>query len=170
MDNTTNGAHDKEVDNRDERQYLHLIEEIISRGSKREDRTGVGTLSIFGAQMRFNLRNGTFPLLTTKRVFWRGIAEELLWFIQGCTDAKVLQAKSVRIWDGNSTREFLDKNGFTDREEGDLGPVYGFQWRHFGAEYRTSADDYTGQGVDQLKDVIERIKVSGMGNQLPDHF
>lgn len=91
-------------------------------------------------------------------MFWRGIAEELLWFIQGSTDAKLLQAKNVRIWDGNSTREFLDKQGFADREEGDLGPVYGFQWRHFGAEYKTCQDDYAGQGVDQLNDVIERIR------------
>lgn len=68
--------------------------------------------------MRFNLRDQTFPLLTTKKVFFRGIAEELLWFIKGSTDAKVLQEKNVRIWDGNSTREFLDKSGFTDREEG----------------------------------------------------
>lgn len=73
---------------------------------------------MFGGQMRFSLRNQTFPLLTTKKVFFRGIAEELLWFIRGSTDAKELQAKNVRIWDGNSTREFLDKAGFTDREEG----------------------------------------------------
>lgn len=118
---------------------------------------GVGTISIFGAQMRFSLRN-QFPLLTTKRVFWRGVAEELLWFIQGSTDAKVLQAKNIKIWDGNSTREFLDAHGFHEHEVGDLGPVYGFQWRHFGAEYKSCNDDYTKQGIDQLKDVIQRIK------------
>lgn len=109
--------------------------------------------------MRFNLRN-QFPLLTTKRVFWRGVAEELLWFIRGSTDAKQLQEKNVRIWDGNSTREFLDASGFSDRQVGDLGPVYGFQWRHFGAEYGTCNDDYTGKGIDQLKEIIERIKVN----------
>lgn len=152
-----NGNHVPE--NRDEMQYLNLIKDIIDRGDRRGDRTGVGTLSIFGAQMRFNLRNNVFPLLTTKRVFWRGVAEELLWFIRGCTDAKELQEKGVRIWDGNSTREFLDKSGFTDREEGDLGPVYGFQWRHFGASYKTCKDDYSGQGIDQLNEVINRIKV-----------
>lgn len=128
-------------------------------GVTRGDRTGVGTISIFGAQMRFDLRN-QFPLLTTKRVFWRAVAEELLWFIKGSTDAKLLQAKNIRIWDGNSTREFLDASGFQDREVGDLGPVYGFQWRHFGAEYGTSNDDYTGKGIDQLKEIIERIKVN----------
>uniref|UniRef100_A0A6B2EH56 Thymidylate synthase n=1 Tax=Phlebotomus kandelakii TaxID=1109342 RepID=A0A6B2EH56_9DIPT len=142
----------------DELQYLQLIERIIETGVKREDRTGVGTLSIFGAQMRFNLRNDVFPLLTTKRVFWRGVAEELIWFIRGSTDAKELQKKNVTIWNGNSTREYLDGMGFTDREEGDLGPVYGFQWRHFGAPYTTCHDDYTGKGVDQLMEVIKRIR------------
>lgn len=110
--------------------------------------------------MRFDLRNDVMPLLTTKRVFWRAVAEELLWFVRGCTDAKELQAKNVRIWDGNSTREFLDKMGFHDREEGDLGPVYGFQWRHFGAEYKTCGSDYAGKGIDQLNEVIQRIRTN----------
>jgi thymidylate synthase len=77
--------------------------------------------------MRFNLRNDVFPLLTTKKVFWRGVAEELLWFIKGSTNAKELSDKDIHIWDGNGSRKFLDKLGFTEREEGDLGPVYGFQ-------------------------------------------
>ncbi|GAB0097172.1 Thymidylate synthase [Sergentomyia squamirostris] len=142
----------------DEMQYLQLIEKIIDTGVKREDRTGVGTLSIFGAQMRFNLRNDIFPLLTTKRVFWRGVAEELIWFIRGSTNARELQEKNITIWNGNSTREFLDSMGFTEREEGDLGPVYGFQWRHFGAKYRMCHDNYSGEGVDQLQEVIQRIR------------
>jgi thymidylate synthase len=99
-----------------------------------------------------------FPLLTTKRLFLRGIIEELLWFVKGSTNANELKEKNVHIWDGNSSREFLDKLGFTEREEGDLGPVYGFQWRHFGAEYKTMKDDYKGKGVDQLKEVISMIK------------
>uniref|UniRef100_A0A182YIR6 Thymidylate synthase n=1 Tax=Anopheles stephensi TaxID=30069 RepID=A0A182YIR6_ANOST len=144
--------------NVEEQAYLQLIRDIISKGSKRLDRTGVGTLSIFGSQMRFSLRDGVIPLLTTKKVFFRGVAEELLWFIKGSTNAKELQAKGIRIWDGNSTREYLDSCGFTDREEGDLGPVYGFQWRHFGAAYKTCHDDYTGQGIDQLAKVIDTIK------------
>ena len=102
-------------------------------------------MSLFGAQMRFSLRDGTFPLLTTKKVFYRGIAEELFWFIRGSTSAKELQEKNVRIWDGNSSREFLDSIGLTQREEGDLGPVYGFQWRHFGAQYVDMHADYSGQ-------------------------
>ncbi|XP_052891286.1 thymidylate synthase [Anopheles moucheti] len=144
--------------NAEEQAYLQLIRDIIDKGSKRLDRTGVGTLSIFGSQMRFSLRDGVIPLLTTKKVFFRGVAEELLWFIKGSTNAKELQDKGVRIWDGNSTREYLDSCGFTDREEGDLGPVYGFQWRHFGAKYKTCHDDYAGQGIDQLAEVIYKIK------------
>ena len=139
-------------------QYLNLIRKIIESGNQRGDRTGTGTLSLFGAQMRFSLRNGTFPLLTTKKVFYRGIAEELFWFIRGSTSAKELQDKNVRIWDGNSSREFLDSIGLHDREEGDLGPVYGFQWRHFGAEYTDMHADYSGKGVDQPAEVINRIK------------
>ncbi len=99
-----------------------------------------------------------FALLTTKRVFFRGVLEELLWFVAGKTDSKLLMEKGVHIWDGNGSREFLDSRGLQHRREGDLGPVYGFQWRHFGATYGTCDDDYTGQGVDQLKDVIEKIK------------
>lgn len=143
--------------NRDEQQYLDMIRSIIETGEVRTDRTNVGTLSIFGTQMRFNLRD-SFPLLTTKRVFFRGVAEELLWFVAGKTDAKLLQQRNVHIWDANSNREFLDKCGHTERAVGDLGPIYGFQWRHFGAKYGTCDDDYTGQGVDQLQDVIDKIR------------
>ncbi|XP_043478036.1 thymidylate synthase [Leptopilina heterotoma] len=142
----------------EEHQYLELIKKIINHGVKKSDRTGTGTFMIAGPQMRFDLRNGNFPLLTTKRVFWRGVVEELLWFIRGSTNAKELTEKGVHIWDPNSSREFLDSCGFTDREEGDLGPVYGFQWRHFGAEYTNMHADYTGQGVDQLKNIIETLK------------
>jgi len=104
-------------------------------------RTGVGTLSLFGYQMRFSLQN-RFPLLTTKKVFWKGLVYELLWFISGSTNAKKLSEKDVHIWDENASRAFLDSLGFFDREEGDLGPVYGFQWRHFGAKYRSMHDNY----------------------------
>jgi thymidylate synthase len=142
----------------DEYQYLELIRDILQNGFDKSDRTGTGTLSVFGRQMRFDLRNGCFPLLTTKKVFVRGIAEELFWFIRGSTNAKELQDKKVRIWDGNSSRAFLDSVGLGHREEGDLGPIYGFQWRHFGAEYKDMHSDYSGQGFDQLTDVISKIK------------
>jgi len=156
----TNGTSNGTSLRHDENQYLDLIRTIIKTGNRKGDRTGTGTISLFGAQMRFSLRDGQFPLLTTKRVFWRGLAEELLWFIKGSTSAKELQDKDVRIWDGNSSREFLDKSGFKDREEGDLGPVYGFQWRHCGAPYTNMHADYTGQGVDQLQQVIDQIKTN----------
>lgn len=141
----------------EEMQYLNLVRQIIEHGVSKGDRTGVGTRSVFGRQMRFSLRH-SFPLLTTKRVFWRGVCEELFWFIKGSTNANELAEKNVRIWDGNGSRSFLDSRGFTDREVGDLGPVYGFQWRHFGAEYKDMHADYTGQGKDQLQEVIDTIK------------
>jgi len=143
----------------EEYEYLDLIRKIIAEGSTRGDRTGTGTVSIFGAQMRFNLRE-SFPLLTTKRVFWRGLAEELVWFISGSTNANELSAKKINIWDGNGSKEFLTNMGLGHREAGDLGPVYGFQWRHFGAEYKDMHTDYTGQGVDQLAEVINQIKTN----------
>ena len=144
----------------DEYQYLDLIRKIIRNGKTRHDRTGTGTISMFGAQMRFSLQDGRFPLLTTKRVFWRGLAEELLWFVRGSTNGNELAKKNVHIWDANGSREFLDNRGLTNNEVGDLGPVYGFQWRHFGADYKTMHTDYTGQGVDQLNNVIHTIKTN----------
>lgn len=96
----------------------------------------------------------------------RGILEELLWFIHGSTDSKLLSEKGVKIWDGNGSKEFLEKRGLGHRREGDLGPVYGFQWRHFGAEYGDSDQDYTGKGVDQLKECIEKIKHNPMDRRI----
>ena len=136
------------------------MRKILRDGNVKGDRTGVGTVSLFGAQMRFSLRNNEFPLLTTKRVFWRGVVEELLWLIRGCTDSKQLAAKKVYIWDDNGSREFLDKLGFTARELGDLGPTYGWQWRHFGAKYIDCNTNYQGQGVDQLAQIIQTIKTN----------
>jgi len=141
----------------EEYQYLDAIREIIEKGEATGDRTGVGTRSMFGKQMRFDLSK-SFPLLTTKRTFWRGVLEELLWFVKGDTNANHLSEKGVKIWDANGSREFLDKRGLSHREEGDLGPVYGFQWRHFGAKYVDMHTDYTGKGVDQLAQCIRKIK------------
>ncbi|EFN56442.1 hypothetical protein CHLNCDRAFT_30873 [Chlorella variabilis] len=143
----------------EEHQYLEMIEDVMANGVFRGDRTGTGTYSKFGATMRFNLRH-SFPLLTTKRVFWRGVAEELLWFVSGCTNARVLMDKGIHIWDGNGSREYLDSIGLSHREEMDLGPVYGFQWRHFGAEYTDMHADYGGKGVDQLAELIHKIKTN----------
>lgn len=90
----------------------------------------------------------------------RAVIAELLWFIEGNTHSSALSRQDVKIWDGNGSRAFLDKMGFTEREVGDLGPVYGFQWRHFGAEYKDARTDYTGQGVDQLAEVIHKLKTN----------
>jgi thymidylate synthase len=91
-------------------------------------------------------------------VFLRGVIAELLWFVAGTTTSKPLSDQGIKIWDGNGSREYLDSVGLSHREEGDLGPVYGFQWRHFGAEYVDAKTDYTGQGVDQLADIIDKLK------------
>lgn len=96
--------------------------------------------------------------MTTKRVFLRAVIAELLWFISGSTSSLPLSEAGIKIWDGNGSREYLDSVGLSHREVGDLGPVYGFQWRHFGAEYIDAQTDYSGQGVDQLADVIDKLK------------
>ncbi len=149
----------------EEYQYLHLIRDIIRNGEHRPDRTGTGTLAIpFPPQHKYSLSNSSggliLPLLTTKRVFFRAVLAELLWFISGNTNAKSLQDQNVKIWDGNASRTYLDSIGLGHREVGDLGPVYGFQWRHFGAEYETCHSDYAGKGVDQLAEVIHKLKHS----------
>ena len=145
----------------DEHQYLNLIRRVLDTGDARPDRTGTGTLSIFAPpSFRFSLANSTLPLLTTKRTFLRGIIDELLWFIHGSTDSKLLSKKGVKIWDGNGSKEFLESRGLGHRREGDLGPVYGFQWRHFGATYVDCEKNYIGEGVDQLGECIRKIKES----------
>ncbi|KAH0474361.1 MAG: uncharacterized protein KVP18_003866 [Porospora cf. gigantea A] len=154
------------LDKPEECQYLDLIAQIIQNGAFEMDRTKVGTFAQFGHTSRFSLRGGVFPLLTSKRVFWRGVAEELLWFVRGETNARLLQEKNIHIWDDNSSREYLDSIGLPHREEGDLGPVYGFQWRHFGAQYDDVHADYTSKGFDQLKSVIETIKVNPTDRRL----
>ena len=140
-----------------EYQYIDLISNILNNGIDCDDRTGTGIKSIFGTQMKFDLTL-SFPLLTTKKMFVRGITEELLWFLRGETDNKILQEKRVHIWDGNSTREFLDKVGLNHLEKGDIGAAYGFQFRHFGAKYIDCNTDYTGQGFDQVAYVLDLIK------------
>ncbi|TAQ87127.1 hypothetical protein B7494_g4544 [Chlorociboria aeruginascens] len=147
----------------EEYQYLDLICEILDTGEHRPDRTGTGTLSLFAPRpLKFSLSSPTgtpiLPLLTTKRVFLRAVLAELLWFISGSTSSLPLSSAGIKIWDGNGSRAFLDSIGLSHRAEGDLGPVYGFQWRHFGAEYLDCESDYTGKGVDQLAEVIEKLR------------
>ncbi|EAS29900.3 thymidylate synthase [Coccidioides immitis RS] len=161
-----NPAHDP---THEEHQYLNLIRTILATGEHRPDRTGTGTCAIFAPpQLRFSLSKPgptpsstpipILPLLTTKRVFLRAVILELLWFISGCTSSLTLSEAGVKIWDGNGSREFLDSVGLSHREVGDLGPVYGFQWRHFGAEYVDAKADYSGKGVDQIAEVVRKLK------------
>ncbi|RKO94510.1 thymidylate synthase/dCMP hydroxymethylase domain-containing protein [Blyttiomyces helicus] len=119
---------------RNETGYLDLMKNIVDHGNIREDRTGTGTLSIpFPDPLRFDILN-SIPLLTTKKMAWKTIIKELLWFLRGDTDSNILKSENVHIWDKNTSRQFLDSRGLSYKE-GILGPGYGFQWRHFGAVY-----------------------------------
>lgn len=141
-----------------EKAYLNLLSEVLKTGNVQVGRNGP-TRSLFLRNLTFDLRDG-FPLLTTKKMFFRGIAEELLFFIRGETDTKKLEKIGVNIWKGNTCRSFLDQLGMKDREEGVMGPMYGYQWRSFGAEYdEKSAGKKEGStGVDQLMYVINTIR------------
>ena len=141
--------------NNEELQYINLLKNILNKKNLKETRNA-NVFSEFGVRMEFDLRNG-FPILTTKRVPWKTVLRELLWIISGSTDNQALKDKNVHIWNANASREFLDSRGL-DYEEDDLGPVYGFQWRHFGTYYVDNKTDYTGKGTDQLKYVIDEIK------------
>lgn len=140
----------------EEYQYLSLIENILNNGCDFESRNGF-TKSIFGNMMRFSLNDGIVPILTTKKVAWKTCFKELQWFIKGHTDNKLLNEVNVHIWDDNGSKEFLEKQNLTYREN-DLGPVYGHQWRHFNAPYTDCNADYTNQGIDQLQELIKNLK------------
>ena len=155
MDHVTYKLEQKHMDNY-ELKYLDAMRGIL-RLPPRQGRNGA-THSTFGLQLKYDCLEGRVPLLTTKKVAWKTCIKELLWFLRGDTDNRILRDQNVHIWDGNSTREFLDSRGLTNRREGDLGPVYGFQWRHFGAKYVDCETDYSGQGVDQLGMCVEMLK------------
>ena len=144
----------------EEYKYIHLIRKVLKNGKYRTDRTGVGTISIFGHQMRFDISD-SIPLLTTKSVPFNVIVEELLWFLRGDTDAKILQKKGVKIWDGNTSREFLDSRGL-DYETGVLGPGYGWQIRNFGGKYSEKYSTFNlckrKTGFDQLDYLEDLLK------------
>jgi thymidylate synthase len=153
-----------------DKSYLELVKRILSQGNRRETRNGA-TISKFSENISFDLAEG-FPLLTTKKVFFNGVIRELLWFIKGDTDARNLEANNVTIWSGNTSKEFLEKNGLP-YEEGIGGPIYGYQWRNFGQEY--AYKDKNGQqqttpgvkhGVDQLQFIIDEIRENPMSRRL----
>ena len=150
--------------------YLELVKRILAQGNKRETRNGA-TISKFGENISFDLAEG-FPLLTTKKVFFNGVIRELLWFIKGDTDSRHLEANNVTIWSGNTSKDFLEKNGLP-YEEGIGGPIYGYQWRNFGQEY--TYKDKNGQlqttpgvkhGFDQLQFIIDEIRANPMSRRL----
>ena len=133
---------------RNEKGYLALLKDVNENGIRKDNRNGF-TYSSFGATLKFNVNNGlSFPLLTTKKVFFRGIVEELLWFLRGSTNSKELEDKGINIWKGNSTKEYLNSIGLINNKEGELGKVYGYQWRSFNGYF------------DQIKYIIEELSLN----------
>jgi thymidylate synthase len=146
--------------NREESQYKELIQDILENGQERQDRTKTGTKSLFSKQLKFSLKNNSFPLLTLRRMFFKNIVGELLWILSGDTNAKRLSTKyNVNFWLANTSQKVIDERKL-NLQVNDLGPVYGFTLRHFGAsaEYKTSDTDYSGKGYDQLTELIKNLK------------
>lgn len=135
-----------------ERNYLQLVSRILVDGNIRPDRTGVGTVSLFGEMLKFDISR-TVPVLTTKQVPWKSAIKELLWFLRGDTDSKKLSAEGVKVWEANTSREFLDNRGLHDYPEGSVGLLYPHQFRHFGAKYRSDE-----KGFDQIAYVLDLLK------------
>ena len=140
----------------EEEQYIQLIHDLLSSGSIENGRNG-DTFCAIGSAMYFSLENNQIPILTTKKVAIKTCLKELLWFIRGNTNNKLLKEQNVQIWDLNGTKEFLESRGLPYQED-DLGPVYGHQWRHFNATYSSCEAQYQGKGVDQLERVIQDLK------------
>lgn len=137
--------------------YQALVRKVADSGSVRSDRTGTGTLSVFGNFLEFNLADGRLPLMTTRFISWRIALHELIWFVHGKTDVRELHANNVRIWDANTSEAFLRARGLEWREY-DAGPIYGFQLRHFGAPYRGCDVPVGSDGVDQLRRLVDAIR------------
>ena len=137
----------------EETQYFKLIENALN-GDVINSRNGI-TYNSFGESMKFNLKDNTLPLLTSKKVAWKTCIKELLWFIQGSTDNRILKNQNVKIWNGNATREFLDSRGLHNYCENDLGPIYGHQWRFWNSQYKDFNTNYKNKGIDQLENVIK---------------
>ena len=144
--------------NKEENKFIKTVNKILNKGVYNLDRSQVGTLSVFGKSFTYDIRNYRIPLYTHRKVFLRGIIEELLFFVSGKTDTKILEEKKVNIWKGHTSREFLDSRGLTNYKEGSYGPAYGFQLRNWGAEFGGDDKCYKGCGFDQLEYVINLIK------------
>lgn len=163
----SNRVEERTTVNTDERQYQQLVQRILQHGSERDDRTGTGTIATFGEMLSFDLSNNTLPLLTIKRINYRSVVGELLWFLRGETSSLSLEREGIRIWTGNGSRAALDRSGLSHYETGELGPVYGFQWRHAGLEYRGCHEDYFEEarrladrrpGYDQVRRCLDLIR------------
>ena len=143
----------------EEYQYLNIVQHILDDGVWEEGRNGK-TKSIFGNSMRFSLKDGKIPILTTKKTAWKTCLKELLWFIRGETNNKILKEQGVHIWDANGSREFLDSRGLFNYEEDELGPIYGRQWRQFNKPFFSKGqEDMTKEeGIDQLQQIIDTLK------------
>lgn len=139
-----------------EYQYLNLVQKIIETGEKKNSRNGE-VLSLFGEKMEYSLKNYQIPILTTKKMAWKTCLKELLWFINGQTDNNILSTQNVKIWDDNASENFKQSIGLDYEKTGDLGPIYGHQWRYFNAEYKGCDKEYTGQGVDQLQNIVNML-------------
>lgn len=140
--------------NKEETKYLDMVQKILKKGVYNLDRTNVGTLSLFGKSFKYDIRNYRLPLFTHRKMFFRGIVEELLFFISGSPDTKKLEEKNVKIWTGNTSREFLDSRGLHHFREGEYGESYGFNLRNYGAKYEGPDANYTNKGYDQLQHII----------------
>ena len=143
----------------EEYQYLNILQHILENGFWEEGRNGK-TKSIFGNSMRFSLKDGKIPILTTKKTAWKTCLKELLWFIRGETNNKILKEQVVHIWDANGSREFLDSRGLFNYEEDELGPIYGRQWRQFNKQFfsKCQEDITKEEGIDQLQQIIDALK------------
>lgn len=140
----------------EENQYINLINDVLSNNEIYSGRNG-NTYSIFGTIMHFSLENNKIPFLTTKKLAWKTCLKELLFFINGHTNNNILNNQGVHIWNGNSDPDYLKTRGL-DYVDGELGPIYGFQWRHFNADYVDCNTDYTNSGIDQLQYIIDCLK------------
>ena len=141
----------------EEYQYLNLLKDIMDEGVMEKGRNG-NVKTVIGSAHHYSLENGKIPIFTTKKTAWKTCLKELLWFIKGQTDNKILNEQNVHIWDGNTTPEFMQSRGLGHYVEGDVGSLYGFQWRFFNAPYSSCNEDYTGKGIDQLQQVIDILK------------
>lgn len=136
--------------------YIELVKKVLNHGEHRQTRNAY-VRSLFGEHLEFNISPSKLPIFTTKKISFKNVFEELMFFLKGETDSKILESKGVNIWKNNTSKTFLESRNL-DYREGDMGPMYGFQWNHFGAEYKGCDVDYKNQGINQIDNCIDLIK------------